>query len=67
MKTRILGAIGVILGGAIVLSGLMNGAAGEGYYAAGQIAGLLLGLALFGAGLYYLLRGRDKGRYTYLR
>ena len=67
MKRRILGAIAVILGGSILISGLMNGTAGEGTYAAGQIAGLLFGLALFGTGFYYLLRGWHRRKYTYLK
>lgn len=68
MKHRILSAIGVILGGAIVLSNLMNGSPeGSGTYTQGQVGGLIFGIVLFGAGLYYLIKGGkqsspEKGR-----
>ena len=65
MKTRILGAIGVVFGGFILLSGLLNGMEGQGNYALGQIAGLIFGGALFMIGLYSLLK--KKGHDTYLR
>jgi len=56
MKYRILGAIGIFFGGAILVSGLLNGLEGESTYALGQIAGLIFGLILFGVGLYYLIK-----------
>ena len=64
MKSRILGAIGVVWGAGILLSGIVDEVHGEGISALGEIAGLGLGLALFGVGLYYVAR---KQRYfTYL-
>ena len=63
MRYSILGAIGVVFGGAILLSGVLNGVKGEGTYAQGQIAGLIFGVLLFGVGLYYLIKGRRKDTY----
>lgn len=58
MKHRTLGAIEVILGGAIVVSGLINvSPLGNGAYAQGQIAGLVFGFILCGVGLSYLIKG----------
>lgn len=50
MRNRILGAVGVLWGGAVLVNGLLRGGAGEGggAYAAGRSAGLVFGLALFG-------------------
>jgi len=59
MKSRILGAVGAILGGTIMLSGLLNSnPESSGAYAQGQIAGFVFGIILFGAGLYYLIKDR---------
>lgn len=58
MWARILGAIGVLWGGAILVVGLMKGGPrGEGAYAAGQVGGLVFGGLLFVVGLYYLVKG----------
>ena len=58
MRNRILGAIGVIWGGASILRSLLRGGVqGEGAYATGQLAGMVLGGLLFSVGLYYLIKG----------
>jgi uncharacterized membrane protein len=49
--------IGVIWGGAIAISGLFRTLSATGTYAAGQMAGLLLGVLMFAAGLYYAIKG----------
>jgi membrane associated rhomboid family serine protease len=63
MKIRILAAVGIVFGSAILLSGVLNGVKGEGTYAQGQIAGLIFGVLLFAVGLYYLIKGRRKDTY----
>ena len=62
MRNRIFGAIGVLWGGAILVSKLISGhlASGSGAYASGQIAGLVFGVLLFVVGLYYLIKGGGK-------
>lgn len=61
MRNRIVGAIGVIWGGAILLFGFLKGAPeGGGAYAQGQGAGLVFGALLFMAGLYFLIKGKPK-------
>ena len=62
MRNRVFGAIGVIWGGAILASALFrSGPQGSGAYASGQIAGLVFGVLMFIAGIYYLLKdGRKK-------
>jgi hypothetical protein len=61
MRNRILGAIGVLWGGAVLVSGfLKQGAEGEGAYAAGQMGGLFLGGLLFCVGMYFLVKGPKK-------
>ena len=59
MRNRIVGLIGVFWGGAIVVTRLLaGGAAGgeSGAYAAGQTGGLVLGVLLFGVGVYCLFK-----------
>jgi hypothetical protein len=58
MKNRIYGGIGVLLGGAILVSALISGGgAGQGAYGAGKTTGLFFGGLLFVVGLYYLVMG----------
>ena len=57
MRNRILGWIGIVWGGAIVATRLLGSDGGaSGAYAAGQTAGLVLGVLLFLAGAYYAFR-----------
>jgi hypothetical protein len=62
MRNRIFGAIGVLWGGAVLLSGLLRGSqsGGSGAYQAGQRMGILTGALLFGVGLYYLIKGPSR-------
>lgn len=61
MRNRILGAIGVIWGGAILLSGLLRGVPeGEGAYAQGRAVGFAFGALLFAVGLYFLFKGKGR-------
>jgi len=61
MRNRILGAVGVVWGGSILLSGLRGGVrAGSDAYVAGGIAGLAFGLLLFAVGAWYLIKGNPK-------
>ena len=58
MKNRIYGGIGVLLGGAILIAGLVGGGGGgQGAYGAGQTTGLIFGGLLLIVGLYYLVKG----------
>jgi len=58
MKNRIYGGIGVLLGGAILISGLISGGgSGQGAYGAGRTTGLVFGGLLLIVGLYYLVKG----------
>ena len=57
MKNKILGWIGVVWGGAVLLSGLAKvffGGMGGGAYGAGQLAGFIFGGLLCFAGVYTL-------------
>jgi hypothetical protein len=58
-RYRILGAIALIWGGALLLSRLLgfSRVEGSGAYAAGQYAGLVFGGLLFVAGLYAVITG----------
>jgi hypothetical protein len=58
-RSRILGLIGVLWGGAILAMKLFGGAqpTAGGAYGAGQNAGLVMGGLLFVVGLYYLIKG----------
>ena len=59
MSNRIVGAIGVLWGGGILASHfLREQPQGQGAYAQGQTFGLVFGLLLFAAGLYYLVKGK---------
>ena len=62
MRNRIFGAIGVIWGGAILISRLLKGSMveGSGAYAGGQLVSLIFAVLLFGVGLYYLIKGGGK-------
>jgi hypothetical protein len=64
MRNRILGAIGVLWGGAILLGRLASGSAveGAGAYGAGQAVGLVFAVLLLVVGLYYLVRGSGSAR-----
>jgi hypothetical protein len=57
MRNRIFGAIGVLWGGAILLSAFLRGGPqGSGSYVAGQAAALVFALLLLVVGAYYLLK-----------
>jgi hypothetical protein len=62
MSNRLAGAIGVFLGGGILLYRLLSGgqAQAKGAYAAGQGFGWIFGLVLFLAGIYYLAGSPQK-------
>ena len=63
MRNKIVGGIGVVWGGAVVVSGLLRGQAestGSSAYQTGQMTGLIFGGLLFVMGLYYLLKGGKK-------
>jgi len=58
MRNRILGAIGVLWGAAILMrSYLAGGPFGSGAFLAGQIAALLFAALLVLVGAYYLVKG----------
>ncbi len=53
-----MGAVGILWGGGMLLSFFMRGGSvGGGAYGAGQTVGLLFGVVMFGAGLYYVIKG----------
>ena len=57
MRNKIFGVIGVLWGGAILVSAfLRESPQGSESYAAGYTAGLVFGALLFVVGGYYLLR-----------
>jgi hypothetical protein len=57
MRNKIFGTIGVIWGGAILVSALMRGGPeGSGPYAAGQTGGIVFGALLVVVGAYYFLK-----------
>jgi hypothetical protein len=56
MRNIILGVIGVLWGGAIVVSGVANGVPSGGAYGTGQLIGFLFGVALLGTGGWTLLK-----------
>ena len=61
MRNRILGAIGVIWGGAMLVSALLRARPeGSGAYGAGQGAGLVFAVLLVVVGGFYLLKGSGK-------
>ncbi len=61
-RYRIVGAIALVWGGALVLSHLfgLQRVEGSGAYAAGQYTGLIFGGLLFVAGLYAVITGGGK-------
>lgn len=61
-RYRIVGAIALIWGGALLLSHFIGSSQikGDGAYATGQYAGLVFGGLLFVAGLYAVIRGGRK-------
>ena len=62
MRNRIMGAIGVLWGGAILLSRVVSGrlVEGSGAYASGQLAANIFAVLLFSVGLSYLIKGGGK-------
>jgi predicted phage tail protein len=63
MRNRIFGLIGVLWGGAMLVSAFLRGGAqGSGAYAAGQTGALIFAVVLVIAGAYYLLKGSGKER-----
>jgi len=60
MRNRIFGAIGVLWGGFILVSGYVRGLHGNGAYAAGQMIGGAFGVLLVLVGGYYLAKGGQK-------
>jgi hypothetical protein len=56
MRNAILGVIGVLWGGAMLISGVLRGVSGSGSYAAGQVTALGFGVALFAAGGWTLMK-----------
>jgi hypothetical protein len=61
MRNLIFGIIGVLWGGGILISYLIRGGPqGSGAYAGAEIAGLVIGVLLFLAGIYYLIDGVRK-------
>jgi hypothetical protein len=58
MRNKIFGAVGVLWGGAILVSAFLRASPeGSSAYAAGQMTGVVFGALLFVVGGYYLLRG----------
>ncbi len=58
MRNAIFGGIGVLWGLAILLYGFLGGGPSSGgAYGAGQMVGMVFGVLLLGAGLFYLVRG----------
>ncbi|HSK14766.1 MAG TPA: hypothetical protein VK915_01220 [Gaiellaceae bacterium] len=59
MRATILGALGVVWGGAIITSGILNGHFGAGpSYAAGEALAVAIGALLLAAGTRALVRQR---------
>jgi hypothetical protein len=56
-RNRIFGIIGAIWDGAVVVSGLFRIFSDNAAYAAGQLAGFVLGAAMFAVGLYCAIKG----------
>ncbi len=58
MRNRIIGGIGILWGAGMLISFLIRSGSGEGgAYGAGQTMGLLFGVVMFGAGVYYVVKG----------
>jgi hypothetical protein len=63
MRNIVFGAIGALWGGAILLRFLLEGGPrGQGSYAAGEWVGVVFGLLLLSAGLFYLVTGLRANR-----
>ncbi|MCA9284649.1 MAG: hypothetical protein KDA22_05520 [Phycisphaerales bacterium] len=61
MRNRIFGALGVLWGGAMLVSAFFRGGPqGSGAYLAGQIGGLVFALLMLGVGAYFLFKGSGK-------
>lgn len=61
MRNRIFGGIGMVWGGAILISAFFRGSPqGSAAYATGHTAGLVFGALLFIVGGFYLLRRDGK-------
>ena len=61
MRNVIIGAVGVLWGGGVLLAWALRGApVGGGAFGAGQVAGLVLGVLLLVAGLYFLGSGLNE-------
>jgi len=61
VKSRILGGIGILWGSAILVGGFWSGRiqlGGEGGYQAGAVAGVVFAIALIGAGIGAVKRGK---------
>jgi hypothetical protein len=56
-RNRVLGAIGVVWGGAAVISGVFRAISGSSAYIGGWIVGLILGAVMCFAGVYYVIKG----------
>jgi hypothetical protein len=58
MRNKILGAIGILWGGAILLRYFLNrgSAEGDAAYASGQKAAVVFGGLLFAVGVFYFLK-----------
>jgi hypothetical protein len=63
MRKRILGAIGVLWGGAMLVRAYLGGGpVGSGAYRNGQIAALVFAALLLLLGGYYLIRGNTSAK-----
>jgi LPXTG-motif cell wall-anchored protein len=62
MRNRIIGAIGILWGGAILLRYFLNKGSvdRDAAYASGQKAAVVFGALLFVAGLYYFMKKRKQ-------
>ncbi len=62
-RNRIFGGIGVLWGGAILVTSIANGIVrGHGAYAAGEAGGTVFGGLIFVVGLYYLIKGGSQNK-----
>ena len=59
MKNKILGAIGVLWGGAIIANWLLTPAAGNEAYNMGQLLAIAFGVVLLSAGGYTFLKAKQ--------
>lgn len=62
MRNRIFGLIGVVWGGAVLISSLVKGGVqGSGAYAAGQSGAMVFASLMLLVGMYYLVKGDGTG------